>query len=302
MATLTETFDGGQPTLPFSGTWITTTTSPYSGTHCYTNNDIGANETATTTLKIKFITDGSISFWVRTSTEYTYDKLRFYIDGVQQGSYSGPNGWQQVSFNVTAGYHILQWKYSKDGSGDSGEDAVFIDEIVIVGDVIMYKDITPVMTGSSTPSPYVVSASGFTAPNDPWKAFDGSLLTRWQANDNTGNITLDFGTSKTIKNYSVTPFDAANGGRPTALNLEGSNDNSTWTTLDNKSGLTMTDGANDYLIDNATAYRYYRLTASKLENSLYVEMKEINYYENYETETAPVETSNPKRYAYALFI
>ena len=74
---------------------------------------------------------GTITFWHRESSEANYDYLRFYIDNALQGSWSGNNNWAQSSYNIGAGNHTFRWTYSKDGSVNSYNDAVYIDDITI---------------------------------------------------------------------------------------------------------------------------------------------------------------------------
>ena len=75
---------------------------------------------------------GDVSFNVKTSTEAEYDKLVFYVDGVEQVSFSGENDWvSSASFSVTAGVHSFEWIYHKDGGTSAGEDTVWIDDILL---------------------------------------------------------------------------------------------------------------------------------------------------------------------------
>lgn len=74
----------------------------------------------------------TLSFYYKTSSEYNYDFLRFYIDGVLQNSWSGNTAsFIQVSYPLTAGSHTLEWRYTKDGSQNSFDDAVYVDDVVI---------------------------------------------------------------------------------------------------------------------------------------------------------------------------
>jgi hypothetical protein len=75
-------------------------------------------------------TAGEIRFYVKTSSEDIFDPLRFKVDGWQMGKWSGEMDWTAVSFPVEAGNHEFEWRYSKDGSSDQGEDTVWIDDIV----------------------------------------------------------------------------------------------------------------------------------------------------------------------------
>ena len=73
------------------------------------------------------------SFDYRVDSEGSYDYLRFYVDGVQEGaaSWSGTVAWANYAGTLTAGTHTLSWRYSKDGSGNTGLDRAFVDNISI---------------------------------------------------------------------------------------------------------------------------------------------------------------------------
>jgi hypothetical protein len=72
---------------------------------------------------------GDVSFWYRVSSQANFDYLRFYIDDIQQGAWSGNVPWTQATHPVTNGTHTFRWMYSKDGSADVGSDAAWVDFI-----------------------------------------------------------------------------------------------------------------------------------------------------------------------------
>lgn len=76
---------------------------------------------------------GNIIFWYSVSSEACCDHLRFYIDGVEQGIWSGEVAWASISTPVTAGSHTYTWTYSKDGSVSNGTDAAWVDAIQFPG-------------------------------------------------------------------------------------------------------------------------------------------------------------------------
>ena len=76
------------------------------------------------------------------------DYLRFYIDGVSKGAWSGESAWAQQSFAVATGNHVFKWTYSKDSSGASGADAAWVNDIVFPDAAI----VPPAVTGRF-PSP-----------------------------------------------------------------------------------------------------------------------------------------------------
>lgn len=77
--------------------------------------------------------DGVLSFWWRVSSEKDWDYLKFYLDGVLVDKISGEVGWQEQKYNLNIGEHAIKFTYSKDYSGESGEDAGWIDEVKIEG-------------------------------------------------------------------------------------------------------------------------------------------------------------------------
>lgn len=87
-------------------------------------------------------TNGTVSFDRRVSSEQDYDCFRFIVDGVQQNvqgtcassgglGASGEVAWGTVSVPITSGPHTLTWSYEKDSSVSDGQDAAWIDKLVL---------------------------------------------------------------------------------------------------------------------------------------------------------------------------
>ncbi len=110
--------------------WTITGTNPYEGAFCARSGAITHSQTSDLSVKIAVLQPGTISFWYRVSSESNYDFLRFFIDGVQQGQWSGEVPWSQATYSVSAGNHTFLWRYLKDGSLSSGSDCAWIDYIV----------------------------------------------------------------------------------------------------------------------------------------------------------------------------
>ena len=72
-----------------------------------------------------------LSFNLMVSTESNYDSLNFYIDDIQQGSWSGEIANQTVIYPLSAGKHRLSWVYQKDESDSEGADSSWIDNLSI---------------------------------------------------------------------------------------------------------------------------------------------------------------------------
>jgi subtilisin family serine protease len=73
---------------------------------------------------------GEVQFTLTVSSESFYDRLYFWIDGAQQGSWSGDQT-LSVSYPLSGGEHTLRWSYEKDFSVSSGQDAAWIDEVIL---------------------------------------------------------------------------------------------------------------------------------------------------------------------------
>ena len=115
-------YDGNTP-------WIMDQTQKYAGAYSMRSGVIGDSQTSQL-LITKNVKSGNVAFYRRISTEANKDYLYFYIDGVLQQSLQGSiTAWTQSSFAVAQGRHVFRWVYSKDPSGSSGSDAVWIDNV-----------------------------------------------------------------------------------------------------------------------------------------------------------------------------
>ena len=123
--------------------WTTTTSSPHGGSYCMKSNNAGsASSTASFSVTVCFISDASISFWAKISSESGYDKGYFYIDGSAQSDCNGISGagsYINYTYNVTAGSHTFKWEYAKDVSVNSNDDCFYVDDIVFNSVCSTYK-------------------------------------------------------------------------------------------------------------------------------------------------------------------
>ena len=114
------------PTYP----WSITTTNPYEGMYCMKSGGAGvANVVSNMTVTVEIPADGLMSFFGKISCENNWDYGYFYIDGVQKASFTGAGNWVEKTFDVTAGDHTFQWRYTKDGSVNSNDDCFYVDYI-----------------------------------------------------------------------------------------------------------------------------------------------------------------------------
>ena len=103
----------------------------YDGDYCAKSGDIIENESSQLSLSFNSTDEGNISFYARVSSEANYDFLYFYIDDVEQGSWSGELWWVNYIFPTQPGQHTYKWVYAKDYSVNGGADCAWIDYIVL---------------------------------------------------------------------------------------------------------------------------------------------------------------------------
>ena len=139
----TGDFSQAEFTLPATYPWAISTVNPYEGTYCMKSTCEGVasgSSTIEATVEVPF--DAMVGFQVKVSSEANYDKFHFYIDGVEQGgAMSGNLEYTYKEYAVTQGTHTYKWEYSKDGSVNSNDDCVYVDNIT------MYMPAPPAPSG-----------------------------------------------------------------------------------------------------------------------------------------------------------
>jgi len=122
-------------------------------------------------------------------------------------------------------------------------------------------DQIPTMSSTTTPSGTVTRSTDVNGTLVSWKAFDKSAATYWQPTGSAGEwIAYDWGSPKTITQYTIKAASIAADRGPSAWTFEGWN-GSTWVVLDTRSGIASwpQNQKNTYQFSNSTAYNKYRL-------------------------------------------
>ena len=109
--------------------WFTTNYQPYQGTYCAESGNINDNETSGLRLNINVLTDDSISFWYKVSSEQNYDFLYFSLDMSHVQGWSGSVPWTRAAYPISPGQHIVMFSYEKDGLVSVGMDCGWLDNI-----------------------------------------------------------------------------------------------------------------------------------------------------------------------------
>jgi hypothetical protein len=112
-----------------SSGWIVTSGDRNSGTFSAQSGSIGNSQTSSLTVSITAPVATGLGFHSRTSTESNFDWLEVWVDGTRRDRWSGTTAWTERVIAVAAGAHTVEWRYTKDGSGASGLDTVWIDDV-----------------------------------------------------------------------------------------------------------------------------------------------------------------------------
>lgn len=109
--------------------WTVVSENPYEGDYCVKSGNINDNQQVELSIVLDVQSDGEVSFYKKVSSENGYDKLKFFIDGNEQGNWSGEVAWSQETYLLTPGQHTLNWTYKKDAAVSSGSDCAWVDYI-----------------------------------------------------------------------------------------------------------------------------------------------------------------------------
>jgi len=134
-ALLNQDFEGGLAPFTTGGSanWAIQTTDVNGGINAAGSGSIGNSQSTYMEYTVTVPAGGgTLSFYYKVSSETCCDKLRFYIDGVQQiNNWGGTIPYTQVTYPLDAGTYVLKWSYNKDSSLSSGADAAYVDNILI---------------------------------------------------------------------------------------------------------------------------------------------------------------------------
>jgi hypothetical protein len=146
---------------------------------------------------------------------------------------------------------------------------------------------TPLMTANNAPSPYVAAASSESVGFEAFRAFNRvyTTSTYWTTSGGatTGWLSMDFGSSIVIDSYTIYGSDGQTF-NPRNWTFEGSNNNSTWTTLQTVTLAAAIGGNSTYSsgnIGNTTGYRYYRVNITLNGGGAGLRITELELYQQY---------------------
>lgn len=111
--------------------WFITNENAFEGNYAARSGMIDDDQASILLLHYDVAYGDSISFYYKVSSETDYDFLKFFINGIEKGSWSGEIDWAQAGYEVSTGNNLFVWRYEKDYSVAGGSDAVWIDFIIL---------------------------------------------------------------------------------------------------------------------------------------------------------------------------
>ncbi|NLE34867.1 MAG: T9SS type A sorting domain-containing protein [Bacteroidales bacterium] len=109
--------------------WIITSATAYENIHSARSAPIPDKTESTLAIYVNNPVADTLSFYVRVSSEPTYDQLTFRVDSIVDMQISGDTPWALRKKVLKPGVHLLEWIYSKDVSLSGGMDAAWLDQV-----------------------------------------------------------------------------------------------------------------------------------------------------------------------------
>ncbi len=235
--TLSEALDNAALTWTHAGNkaWFAQTAVSSDGNGAAQSGAIAHGESSR--LLTTVAGPANVSFKWKVNSESGYDFVQFLVDNMALASRSGQIDWETRTANLPAGSHTLEWRYAKDGNVSEGEDAAWVDAIVVT------EPLPPIITSPAALSGTVGQPFSYqiTATNSPthYSILSGSLpaglslatatgvISGIPARAQVANVTLgainQAGTGESPMVISISPNDLA-------LDLALDTSGLTWTT------------------------------------------------------------------------
>ena len=116
-------FDGNEE-------WTIDSEEFHQGQYSAKSGSIGSDQHSSLVIEFEALTGGVLQFQKKVSSEYGYDFFGFYIDDILQNQWSGEVDWSEEMYYISEGIHVLEWRYTKDGYVEEGEDCAYVDYII----------------------------------------------------------------------------------------------------------------------------------------------------------------------------
>jgi len=127
--------DGFLDVVGADASWTSAGDHSYSGDTSFSSRVIDHGQVAAIQYTDTYA-GGFVQFWYKVDSQESMDLFTFKIDSTTLLTNSGDTNWQLFSASIPTGIHTLEWRYTKDGSVSAGDDAAWIDDVVIIDPAI----------------------------------------------------------------------------------------------------------------------------------------------------------------------
>ena len=117
------------------------TTYPWivEGNYAKSGNAGVASSSSSVYLELDLLAGDELTFRYRVSSESNYDKFYFYVNNASQFTESGNVSWRNYTYTVPSnGHYSFEWRYTKDYSVNSGDDAAYLDDVELTAQQPQY--------------------------------------------------------------------------------------------------------------------------------------------------------------------
>lgn len=194
---------------------------------------------------------------------------------------SGKRLWLRAKDNGAGGSSVTTWVDQSGGGNDalarSTPPTVVASATPSGGKAVAYAPAGGFHVLPLTASPTIARVTGVRASTVydttnylPDNAFDAATAivagNTWASSTLPATLTVHLATPETVTSYRIMPSVQY----PIAWTLEGSTNGTSWTTIDTRSGQTLTSGewSPSYTCSNSTAYGWYRLVVTAANGSI----------------------------------
>lgn len=111
--------------------WVLDTSAPFNGQFALRSAPIPDDGTSEVSLTFEAAVPDTLSFYLRVSCEDSYDFFKVFLNNQLRHQWTGEVPWQRYALPVPPGTHTIRWRYEKDYMIAAGQDAAWIDQIVL---------------------------------------------------------------------------------------------------------------------------------------------------------------------------
>ena len=110
--------------------WEITSEGAHSGRYCArSGNYYTKNTESVLQLSVYLNESGTLSYFRKIFSSENSGTFYFYLDGVQKETLSGYADWSEYQCEISSGFHVLKFSYTRNSEASKGSDCVWIDDI-----------------------------------------------------------------------------------------------------------------------------------------------------------------------------